>query len=97
MKNKIITFIIGALRGTIITSAWFLIFKPNSSKKIQNIEVSSYNVLSDTFWIEESKMNNIYIGKDVKIKVKALNNREIDGIITDIFNTASNGRFNITI
>ena len=32
MKNKIITLIIGALIGSIITSSIFLIFKPKTNK-----------------------------------------------------------------
>ena len=36
MKNQIFTFIIGVLVGAIITTAVFLIIKPNNSKKIPN-------------------------------------------------------------
>ena len=36
MKNQIFTFIIGVLVGAIITTAVFLIIKPNSSKKVPN-------------------------------------------------------------
>lgn len=36
MKNQIFTFIIGVLVGAIITTAVFLIVKPNSSKKVPN-------------------------------------------------------------
>ena len=36
MKNQIITFIIGVLVGAIITTTIFLIFKPNSSRKVLN-------------------------------------------------------------
>ena len=34
MKNQIMTFIIGVLVGAIITTAIFLIFKPNNSRNI---------------------------------------------------------------
>lgn len=72
---------------------------PESNKICNNshkIKVSAYNVLSTQFRVSESKMDSIYIGKPVKIKVPALNNREIEGIITDISNTATNGRFIVT-
>ena len=40
---------------------------------------------------------SFYIGKIVKIKVLALNDREVEGIVTDITSTATNGRFTVTI
>lgn len=42
-------------------------------------------------------MNNITIGKTVKVKVPALNDKKIEGIITDISSTANNGYFTVTI
>ncbi len=40
---------------------------------------------------------SFYVGKIVKVRVPALNDKEIEGIITDISNTASNDRFTATI
>ena len=42
-------------------------------------------------------MDAVYIGKTVKVKVPVLNDREVEGIITDITSTATNGRFTATI
>lgn len=76
-------------------------FNVPDSKKIcnssHNITVSAYNVLSATFRVSESKIDSVYIGKTVKIKVPALNDKEIEGIVTDITNTATNGRFTATV
>ena len=62
-----------------------------------NITVSAFNVLSAEFRVSETKMDAVYIGKTVKVKVPALNDKEIEGIITDITSTATNGRFTVTI
>ena len=42
-------------------------------------------------------MDSVYIGKTVKVKVPALNDLEVEAIITDITSTATNGRFTATI
>ena len=41
MKNQIMTFIIGVLVGAIITTAIFLIFKPNNSSNVPTISRSN--------------------------------------------------------
>ncbi len=41
MKNQIMTFIIGVLVGAIITTAIFLIIKPNNSCNVPNISKSN--------------------------------------------------------
>lgn len=66
----------------------------NSNHKIT---VSAFNVLSSSFRVDESKIDSIYIGQSVKVKVPALNDLEVEGIVTDITNTATNGRFTVTI
>ena len=98
------TKIIQYTNGQYLTAPYDLIitkFNVPESKKIcntsHNITVSAFNVLSATFRVSESKIDSVYIGKNVRIKVPALNDREIEGIITDITNTATNGRFTATI
>ena len=98
------TKIIKYTNGQYLTAPYDLIitkFNVPDSKKICNsthsIAVSAFNVLSATFRVDESKVDSIYIGKTVKVKVPALNDREVEGIITDITNTATNGRFTATI
>ena len=41
MKNQIMTFIIGVLVGAIVTTAIFLIIKPNNSSNVPNISRSN--------------------------------------------------------
>lgn len=98
------TKIIKYTNGKYLTAPYDLVitsFNVPESKKIcnssHNITVSAYNVLSATFRVSESKIDSIYIGKTVKVKVPALNDREIEGIVTDITSTATNGRFTATI
>lgn len=98
------TKIIKYSNGKYLTAPYDLVITSSNlpdSKKICNIShsitVSAYNVLSASFRVDESKMDSIYIGKIVKVRVPALNDKEIEGIITDISNTASNGRFTATI
>ena len=98
------TKIIKYTNGEYLTAPYDLIITkatiPESTKICNNthsLTVAAFNVLSATFRVSESKMNDVYIGKAVKIKVPALNDREIEGIITDITSTATNGRFTATI
>lgn len=90
--------------GKYLTAPYDLIITSTNlpeSKKICNsshvISVSAYNVLSSTFRVDETKIDSVYIGKTVKVKVPALNDREFEGIVTDITNTATNGKFTATI
>ena len=90
--------------GKYLTAPYDLIITSTNlpeSKKICNsshvISVSAYIVLSSTFRVDETKIDSVYIGKKVKVKVTALNDREFEGIVTDITNTATNGKFTATI
>ena len=97
------TKIIKYTNGKYITAPYDLIITSANlpdTKKICNsshsITVSAYNVLSAEFRVSETKIDSVYIGKTVKVKVPALN-KEVEGIVTDITNTATNGRFTATI
>ena len=98
------TKIVAYTNGNYLTAPYDLIITSYSvpeSKKICNnthyIKVSAFNVLSAQFRVDETKMDSIYIGKTVKVKLPALNDKEVEGIITDISSTASNGRFTVMI
>lgn len=72
---------------------------PEKSKQVTNnhyIEVISNNVLKVEIKVDESKINNVKIGDSASIKIQALD-KEYEGIVTDISNTASKGKFTITI
>lgn len=60
------------------------------------ITVSSNNNLAVSFKIDESKVSSINIGDSAKVKITALD-KELTGIVTKISNTASNGKFTVTV
>lgn len=98
------TKIIKYTNGSYLTAPYDLVITSVNipeTKKICNsshsINVSAFNVLSATFRVDETKMDSVYIGKTVKVKVPALNDLEVEAIITDITSTATNGRFTATI
>ena len=70
------------------------------SKKIcttdHYVQVSSFNVLSVSFRVSEEKISAVSLGQTVKIKIPALNDRELEGYVTNISSTADNGRFTVT-
>ena len=73
---------------------------PSTNKVCTNdhyITISSFNILSSEFRVDETKIDSINIGQTVKVKVPALNDKEIKAIVTDITSTATNGKFTATI
>ena len=73
---------------------------PSKSGKCTNkhyISISSTNALAVSFKVNESKISKISIGQNAKIKLSALEEKEIEGYITKISNTASNGQFTVTV
>lgn len=60
------------------------------------IEISSNNVLQVKLSVDESKISSIEIGKSAKVKISAIE-EEIEGIVTKISNTASKGKFTVTV
>ena len=106
-KNQIIkkgTKIIQYTNGKYLVAPYDLVitdYKLPSSKKIcttsHYIKVSSVNVLSTSFRVSEEKISAVSLGQKVKVKIPALNDRELDGYVTNITNTAENGRFTVTV
>ena len=60
-------------------------------------EVHCFTEFKVEIKVDEFKINSINIGDDALIKIQALDNREYEGIITNISNTASKGKFNVTV
>ena len=72
---------------------------PDKSKQVTNnhyLEVISNNILKLDINVDESKINSVKIGESATIKIKALD-KEYEGIVTDISNTANKGKFTVTI
>lgn len=60
------------------------------------VQISSNNVLQVQLRIDETKISSVSIGDSAKIKVIAVD-KEIDGVVTNISNTANNGKFTVII
>lgn len=61
------------------------------------ISVSSINNLAIKFKVAETKINNIYVGQSAKVRISALDDTILEGYITNISSTASNGNFNAIV
>ena len=61
------------------------------------IEVSANNTLKVQLSVSESKISSISIGDEAVIKISSLNDKTYEGIVSNISNTASNGKFTVTI
>ena len=106
-ENELIkkgTKIIEYTNGKYLTAPYDLViteYNIPESKKIcttsHYIKVSSFNVLSTSFRVSEEKISAVSLGQKVKVKIPALNDRELDGFITNITSTAENGRFTVTV
>ncbi len=73
---------------------------PNEEGQCTNehyIEISSVNNLQVQFRIDETKVNSIKLGQEATIEIGAYENKILQGYITKISSTASNGRFTVTV
>lgn len=73
---------------------------PNEDEQCTNehyIEIEATNQLAMNISIDESNINNVYLGQEATIKVTALENKEYKGNITNISSTATNGNFEVTV
>lgn len=73
---------------------------PNEEEKCTNehyIEISSVNSLQVQFKVDETKIESIELGKEATIKVEAYEDKTLQGYVTNISSTASNGKFTVTV
>lgn len=71
---------------------------PEEEAKCTNehyIEVSSNNLLKVSLSVDETIIDKFYLGQTASITISALEDKEYSGYITNISNTASNGKFTI--
>ncbi len=61
------------------------------------IQISSNNNLQVQIKVDETKINNINVGDEAKISISAFDDKAITGVVTNISNTASNGKFTVKI
>lgn len=89
--------------GTYLTAPYDCIITeiniPNEQEKCINehyIQISSINNLQAQFQIDESKVNNVSLGQNASIEISAYD-RTINGLVTNISNTANSGKFTVTV
>lgn len=90
--------------GTYLTAPYDCVITqiniPSEGGKCTNehyIEISSNNILKVKVKIDESKINLITLGQNAIVEVSSYEDKKIEGNITNISNTASNGKFTVTI
>lgn len=90
--------------GTYLTAPYDCVITqiniPSEGEKCTNehyIEISSNNILKVKVKIDESKINLITLGQNAIVEVSSYEDKKIEGNITNISNTASNGKFTVTI
>ena len=73
---------------------------PDEEKQCTNehyIEISSINSLQVQFRIDETKVDSIELGQEATIEIAAYEDKTLQGYVTNISSTASNGRFTVTV
>ena len=73
---------------------------PDEEKQCTNehyIEISSINSLQVQFRVDETKVDSIKLGQEATIEIAAYEDKTLQGYVTNISSTASNGRFTITV
>lgn len=61
------------------------------------IGISANNALKVELSVSESKISSISLGDEAVIKISSLDDKTYEGVVTNISNTASNGKFTVTI
>lgn len=73
---------------------------PDEEEKCTNshyVEIVSYNALEVQFKVDETKISNITLGQSATIEIEAYEDKTINGTVTNISSTASNGKFTVTV
>lgn len=90
--------------GKYLTAPYDLIITeiniPEEDAKCSNehyITVSSNNTLKVQFRVDETKISNINLGQVAEIEISAYEDKMLEGIVTNISSTASNGKFTVTV
>ena len=61
------------------------------------VQISSYNVLMVQLSVDETELESISLGQKANIKISAYDDKTLEGVVTNISNTASNGYFTVTV
>lgn len=90
--------------GTYLTAPYDCVIKtiniPEAGSKCTNehyIEVESTGLLAAQFKVDETSISKISLGQEAKIEISAFDDKMLSGTVTNISNTASNGKFTVTV
>lgn len=90
--------------GTYLTAPYDCVITelniPDEEAKCTNehyIGISSVNRLQVQFRVDETKIDSIELGQEATIKIEAYEDKALQGYVTNISSTASNGKFTVTV
>lgn len=90
--------------GTYLTAPYDCVITeiniPDKEAKCTNdhyVQISSNNTLMVKFNVDETKIDTISLGQEASVKISAYENKVLDGVVTNISSTASNGKFTVTV
>lgn len=73
---------------------------PKTGEKCTNehyVKIASNNTLSVQVQVDESKISLISLGQSASVDITALEDKNLDAVVTNISSTASNGKFTVTV
>ena len=73
---------------------------PETGKKCTNehyVKIASNNSLSVQFKVDESKISSVSLGQSASVSISAFEDKTLEGMVTNISSTASNGKFTVTV
>ena len=73
---------------------------PETSEKCTNehyVKIASNNSLSVQFKVDESKISSVSLGQSASVSISAFEDKTLEGVVTNISSTASNGKFTVTV
>lgn len=73
---------------------------PETSEKCTNehyVKIASNNSLRVQFKVDESKISSVSWGQSASVSISAFEDKTLEGVVTNISSTASNGKFTVTV
>lgn len=90
--------------GTYLTAPYDCVITeiniPDEEAKCTNehyVQISSNNTLMIQFKVDETKIDAISLGQEASVEISAYEDKVLEGIVTNISSTASNGKFTVTV
>lgn len=62
-----------------------------------SIQIEATNILKVQLSVDETDINKVQLGQQAEISISAWEDKIVEGVVTNISNTASNGRFTVTV